>query len=240
MCECGKSYLSQPALNNHKKVKHPETLEGMEKRGRGRPRKYYPNPSGDFENTKYEPFFTAENRLKPETEEKNDLEKISNEVFDYLYNGAHKEGLEGEITEMKNMPILDKLSKNTPTEENNSEDKSKCNCDTAFYQYLWEAKDKTNQKYFTFMIKFVILFRECFNKVNKEKKDANPEANDSTKLPPETLPEICNDFYSVFMDKNDFFGFNEDEKTEMIELIQHFCIWLYKNGYTKSKLSLAG
>jgi hypothetical protein len=26
---------------------------------------------------------------------------------------------------------------------------------------------------------------------------------------------------------------------EILDLIQHFCIWLFKNEYTKSKLSLA-
>ena len=26
-CDCGKSFLSQPALNNHKKTKHPELLK---------------------------------------------------------------------------------------------------------------------------------------------------------------------------------------------------------------------
>jgi hypothetical protein len=38
MCECGKSYLSQPALTNHKKTKHDQNNSGL-KRGRGRPRK---------------------------------------------------------------------------------------------------------------------------------------------------------------------------------------------------------
>lgn len=37
-CECGKSYLSQPALTNHKKTKHDQNSSGL-KRGRGRPRK---------------------------------------------------------------------------------------------------------------------------------------------------------------------------------------------------------
>lgn len=37
-CECGKSYLSQPALTNHKKTKH-ENGNNSTKRGRGRPRK---------------------------------------------------------------------------------------------------------------------------------------------------------------------------------------------------------
>ena len=36
--DCGKSYLSQPALTNHKKTKHDYNING-EKKGRGRPRK---------------------------------------------------------------------------------------------------------------------------------------------------------------------------------------------------------
>ena len=42
-CEhCLKSYLSKPALNNHMNTKHAEILKQMniEKRKRGRPRKY--------------------------------------------------------------------------------------------------------------------------------------------------------------------------------------------------------
>jgi hypothetical protein len=39
-CECGKSYLSQPALNNHRNTKHRESEQNCEKRPRGRPRKY--------------------------------------------------------------------------------------------------------------------------------------------------------------------------------------------------------
>ena len=38
VCECGKSYLSLPALTNHKKTKHDSDKSG-EKRGRGRPKK---------------------------------------------------------------------------------------------------------------------------------------------------------------------------------------------------------
>ena len=42
------------------------------------------------------------------------------------------------------------------------------------------------------------------------------------------------------MELNSFFGLNEHEESkEIIEIIQHFCIWLFKNEYTKSKLSLA-
>jgi hypothetical protein len=59
-------------------------------------------------------------------------------------------------------------------------------------------------------------------------------------LPPEGLPDLCNEFYGEFMEPNNFFGISElEEKNEIVEIIQHFCIWLFKNEYTKSKLSLA-
>ena len=51
---------------------------------------------------------------------------------------------------------------------------------------------------------------------------------------------LCNEFYGEFMEKNNFFGIYEpQDRNEIIEIIQHFCIWLFKNEYTKSKLSLA-
>ena len=100
--------------------------------------------------------------------------------------------------------------------------------------------NQTNKKYFSFMLKFVLLFRECYNiSKNKEKKEDEKKFVTNS-LSPEELPNLCNEFYGEFMEQNDFFGINEkDEKNEIVEIIQHFCIWLFKNGYTKSKLSLA-
>ena len=88
------------------------------------------------------------------------------------------------------------------------------------------------------MTKFILLFRECYDvSKNKEiKKEERKAVTNSIK--PEELPDLCNEFYMEFMEPNGFFGMNED-KNEIIEIIQHFCIWLYKNGFTKSKLSLA-
>lgn len=81
------------------------------------------------------------------------------------------------------------------------------------------------------MTKFVILFRECFD------KNKNKESKITGELSPEGLPDLCNEFYGDFLETNNFFGI--DEQDEIIELIQHFCIWLFKKDYTKSKLSLA-
>ena len=117
--------------------------------------------------------------------------------------------------------------------------KNKKTCDEVFYEYLYTFKDKANEKYFTLLTKFVILFRECYD-INKKKEKEGQKESVTDKLIPEGLPDLCNEFYGEFMEPNNFFGIdNQEEKNEIIEIIQHFCIWLFKNDYTKSKLSLA-
>jgi hypothetical protein len=89
------------------------------------------------------------------------------------------------------------------------------------------------------MVKFIILFRESFN-ISAKKNDNSLMTEYSTIVNAENVPDSCNEFYTDFLEMNDFFGMNSDkEKIEIIDLIQHFCIWLYKSFYTKSKLSLA-
>ena len=236
--ECGRSYLSKMALYTHQRIKHPNTSGASLIRPRGRPKKdgSSPNDKNDFETTKYDSFFTKNNRIKDEKEVL-DLDEISKEVFKNLYEGEHKEGLTS-VKDIKEIEILDKLSKNTPFEPNaNIVEGKKETCDNVCYQYLYEFKEQTNKKYFTLLLKFILLFRECFNSITNPQNFT--ENNDSTKMPPDGMPEISNTFYTEFMDKNDFFGIIEEEKEEIIEIIQHFCTWLLKNNYTKSKLSLS-
>ena len=118
--------------------------------------------------------------------------------------------------------------------------KNERSCDEVFYEYLCTFKDKTNQKYFSLMVKFTLLFRECYDiNKNKDNKDENKKSVMGT-TSPDGLPDLCNEFYGEFLEPNNFFGIYEpSERDELIEIIQHFCIWLFKNEYTKSKLSLA-
>ena len=118
-------------------------------------------------------------------------------------------------------------------------DKNEKTCDEVFYEYLSTFKDKVNDKYLTLLIEFIILFRE-FNDVRKNKDLPPDEKEDGTnRLKPDLLPDLCNGFYGEFLDSNNFFGIvKKEEREEIIEIIQHFCIWLYKNNYTKSKLSI--
>ncbi len=210
-------------------------LEGQAKRGRGRPRKYPPKVVSDFESTKYDNFFNQPNRKAEEGKTLNIPVLVQN-VFNSLYQGNYKSKLFSQPNSYQENSILNNLVKESPLPDKPKNEKT---CDDVFYEYLYTFKDKANDKYFTLLMKFVILFRECYdvskNKENQEKKEAV-----TCKLTPEGLPDLCNEFYGEFMDPNNFFDIeDEEEKNEIIEIIQHFCIWLFKNEYTKSKLSLA-
>ena len=223
-------------MNNHKKTKHPELLEGQPKRGRGRPRKYPPKTAGDFESTKYDVFFTLNNRAADEGISI-DMPSLVQEVFHFIYEGPNSNKLFSHPKTYEENPILNNLVKNS---EVSTKPKNEKTCDEVFYEYLNTFKTKTNRKFFALLTKFVLLFRECYDiSRTKDNKDEPKKAVTDT-IPPEGLPDLCNEFYGEFMEPNNFFGIDEqDEKNEIIEIIQHFCIWLFKNEFTKSKLSLA-
>ena len=209
-------------------------MEGLPKRGRGRPRKYPPKTAGDFETTKYDVFFTLNNR-EPEEGVNIDIVSLVQEVFDFLYRGQYANKLFSSPKSYKENSILNNLANN---EEFSKKSKNEKTCDEVFYEYLATFKNKTNRKFFSLLIKFVLLFRECYD-ISKNRDLEEKKAVTDT-ISPEGLPDLCNEFYGEFMEPNNFFGIYEpNEKSEIIEIIQHFCIWLFKNEYTKSKLSLA-
>ena len=157
-------------------------------------------------------------------------------VFNSLYKGDYKTKLFSQPNSYQENEILNNLATGANLPEKQKNEKT---CDDAFFEYLYSFKDKTNDKYFTLLMKFVLLFRECYD-VSKNKDVPGKKEAVTNKINPEGLPDLCNEFYGEFMEPNNFFGIEEqEEKNEIIEIIQHFCIWLFKNEYTKSKLSLA-
>jgi hypothetical protein len=195
-----------------------------------------PNAPGDFESNKFDTFFNNENRQKGSNEI--NIENVIKNVFDFIYSEDNKKKFALQPKDFNDISILKNLKENV--ENNTTKEKKDKTCDEVFYEYLHYFKDKTNEEFYTLMIKFILLFRECFNNNKNKGKEADQKENSAAVLTPEGLPELCNEFYSEFMEPNNFFGLNsETEKSETIELIQHFCIWLFKNDYTKSKLSLA-
>ena len=200
--------------------------------GRKRHRKCH----GDFETTKYELFFTSDNRAS-EKEVSIDMKELVSEIYDFLYKGPYNGKLFSHPKNYEENPILKNLVEDSDVSSKPEYEKT---CDEVFYEYLNNFKDETNKKYFSLLVKFVLLFRECYDiSKNKYNKDGAKKAVTDT-ISPEGLPDLCNEFYTEFMEPNNFFGIDElGERNEIIEIIQHFCMWLFKNEYTKSKLSLA-
>jgi hypothetical protein len=92
---------------------------------------------------------------------------------------------------------------------------------------------KTNKSYFDYIFKFVLLFRECFNKLKSS--EVNTPNEYTQMFGAESVPDICNEFIVEFMEPEEFYGLDTNE---LIEVIQHLCHWLYGNGYTTSRLTL--
>ena len=192
----------------------------------------------DFENTKYTIFFNQVNRKAEEGKNlDNDMPNLVQKIFDDLYKGNFKDKLFSCPKSVEEERILNSLLTKAELDENKQKNEKTCN--EVFYEYLKTFKDMINDKYFILMTKFVLLFRECFDLNKNKEKTEEERTNLVGTLTPEGLPDLCNEFYGVFLINNDFFGIDEKDREEIIELIQHFCIWLFKKEYTKSKLSLA-
>ena len=251
--DCDKCYLSGPALTTHRKTKHGYGTEG-EKRNRGRPKK-----DGQSDNMpitpldKFNNFFKDENR-KPD-ESLNDkiitteiikkyMENIFNQCKNDLFQNLENVGkysfysLVVENWDKEN-PFLEKECYRAMQKKDEPLIKIKSfTLDELFFMYLKEFAYKTNKDYFWFIIKFIVLFRECINLLRANFVQNNDDTSKrwySQIYNAETVPEICNDFFMDFMGPHNFFGML---KTELIELIQHFCYWLFSKQYTQSHLTL--
>jgi hypothetical protein len=257
-CDCGRAYLSALALSNHRKSKHlDEELEinfGQEesksdengKKKRGRPKKNSEFKISSFPEMHYNLFFENELRKKRNGENiiiKNFAITIFNEFFFYLQpKDQVKNTL---IKNVNNHPFLIFILKNENYTFSNIS-----TCDQIFLKYLDEISNYTNEEYFKFVFKFIVLFRECINKYkNIELENSIIILNE--KVPKEVkeftqfydaeqVPELCNEFLTDYLESNDFFGIKDDYMPEFIPIIQHFCFWLFYNNYTSSRLSLVG
>ena len=206
-------------------------MEGLS----SRPCKYPSKEPDDVYTTKYDSFFNNPPRC-PEEEKTFDVHNIIIQNFDSIYKGKYKNYLFSHPKSYDENPILKNLYDNAPISEKEKDSKS---CDEVFYEYLQTFKDKTNEKYFSLLIKFTLLFRECYE-ISKAKYLTGAKRKPVTNYKsPEGLPDLCNEFYGEFLVPNNFFGFYGNDIDEFIEIIQHFCAWLFKNEYTKSKLTLA-
>lgn len=227
-CEiCGKTYLSRPALSQHIKTKHQDRL-GEYKRGRGRPRKCESDLNSSAPNNKYKEFFNRTVCIKNSEEEGFDFRELLLKAISELYEKF------GSVLNPENKEAKDHVLYNTKVNEEETTSKN-VTYDESIIRYLQENASKVNKDYFIFMVKFCFLFRESYNRLKKKESEEQKQEDYSSLNSAEEVPDKCNDFITEFMEIHGYF---EIDSGEIIEIIQHFCRWLYENGFTTSVLSL--
>ena len=252
--ECEKSYLSIQALYSHKKNKHfPQNKKEIRKKGR--PKKNSSEFQKKYKETllylrKYNSFFNDKKRKKTENiyinlnliEEQliNIFKKYKIKLFFTIENIQNYSFYKLIINNWdKENPDLEKESLNGIHELNEIPKKiKKTNLDGIFFIYLKEVSKITNINYFYFILEFIIIFREYINElrnnyiykeIQTENKKYYTEIYNA-----ESVPNICNDFFNIFLEK---YNFTLDEN-ELMEIIQHFCYWLYKNHFSSNHLTI--
>lgn len=245
-CECGRSYLSALALSNHKKSKHEsnqiENSDEELKRKRGRPKKCSEPENSNYEEINYKMFFEKDNRGRSRNENfkiKNIIDPVFIETFLFIPNNAQFRNI-FKLTNVNEHPLY-KLIKYNQT--NNLK-----TCDGIFNKYLEEVSKQANENYSRFVIKIILLFRECINLYRNVELENSililnepvPEGiTDFTQFyDAEQIPELCNEFLTDFLETNEYFGIKPEYIKEVVPLIQHFCFWLYQNNFTSSRLSI--
>lgn len=115
-------------------------------------------------------------------------------------------------------------------------DAESCKCDEVFAEYIVKAAKFVKPEYMKKLIKFVLLFRENLNTLNRNKPNVNENENYSEVYNAEDAPDNSNEFVTDYLETED--SLFEFSKEEAVELTQNFCQWMYDNNYTCSKLSL--
>ena len=261
--DCDKSYLSIPALTNHRRNKHNYGSEG-EKKGRGRPRKdAIPCNQVNHSEDKFKRFFDLEDHRKPPKDitsslivtydiMKSQFEQIfimlskkeiftqSNDINEYSLYSLFINNWNKDVPEFDNESyVAEKIGDGNDESKNEPKKAGHCAVDGILFKYMKDISSKTNTDYFWFMLKFIIALREGLNVLGKENVDKSLITDNKKEFTQiynaATIPDLCNELFSEFFQKYEYFGLNFKE---LIEAIQHFCYWLFKNSYTQSHLTL--
>ena len=186
---CSKSYLSYPALYTHYKQKH--NTNNSLGRGRGRPKKDSNNP--EDEKNKYNPtnhtYFAMEGKTG-KTDPKNEINDCIDIAFNELYNPEKKFLIEQRnikfYSNVDDHPFLSKF-KNDIHDMNQFLNGEHEIADLVFIEYLNKMSAFCNPHYYVKLLKFVTLFREHVNLVNRyrvgELNREYTECNDSEDVP---------------------------------------------------------
>lgn len=237
-------------------------------RGRGRPKKNYGrvtklNPeSDDYFKTMdkaggpTDPLLGFEDSLvfvkKAMGEENPDFAKCKLyehlKKFGYEETPGNEENDDVEKVALRKDPALEKQYLKMSEEERNS-----LSWDDIFAVYLRETSQKVNENFYKLLLRYMIWYRECANRFGWSKLDKEGQAKGGNEDTNETedekehpidfwevnnaehIPDLWNEFITVFLEEYSF-GI---ERADAIDMTRNFCNWLYVQGHTCSKLSMA-
>lgn len=170
------------------------------------------------------------------------ITEITKSVFEDIYQ-KYPVACYNQYRHYTEHPVLHMFATGAPLD---TKPKNGKNFDDILYEYIDSCKDQANKSYFSFLLKFAVLFRECLN-LTKQKEcegeqgvtiDGCLKKEHSSMTNAENAPDLCNDFVTEFLENNNYFGIDADEdRMEIVELIQQFCYWLFANKYTQSRLT---
>jgi hypothetical protein len=233
---CKKGYLSYAALYTHRKSKH-ETEN--KQRGRGRPKKE--ENENLIEKNRYNPinftFFAKEGRTGKTnlTEINNCIDKAFIELYSECNSEINKSRNMKKYSSIEEHPFLDKFKKDAHDIYKNVINLHEI-IDRVFIDYLNKMSVFCSFTYFSELIKFVTLFREYINIVNRKTEN---DINEYTEISgAENVPNYCNSFINNFLflnGKESDFSFSKEES---IDLIQNLCYWMFDNNFTSYKICL--
>lgn len=253
--ECGKNYPSLRNLSLHRKRQHNYGQMFPQKK-RGRPPKYRKNNNKDYiYKLNYQNFFNKIKRINKNDDNENliiTLDIIKDELIKFFKD--YKNQLFLKVDKIENYSFYKLIRDNWEKEEPNLEKESlndinynlndlsqkikMTNLDGLFFLYLKEISKNTNINYFLFIIKFIVIFREF---INEYKKNLVPKNNEVGKMDyysqiynGRAIPSTCNELF-VYLSNNNYFNL---DRNELIEIVQHFCYWLFNNHYSDSHLFL--
>ncbi len=242
-CEfCTKTYLSKAALRNHMFIKHSDLVasKNIKKLKAGRPRQKSDDAYSYMVN-KYAKFWGIQKRKKDNNNSLINIEKIIKLVYDDLFiKYKLLLNFNDNIKTYKDHPLFKLFINNMNININNNVNNSYISYDLALKSYIDDIKEKTNEIYFIFIIKFLVLFRDCFNSSKNIRTIPNIKngIERSTILSAEQVPELANEFFTDYLAKKNFFEYslNLNDLTEMTELMQHLCYFLYIKNFTSLRL----
>ena len=234
--ECGKTYLSYPALYTHYKTKHPDNKSD---RKRGRPKK---EEKLKDETNIYNPYtkeFFMDESLTGKID-KSEFSNIIQKAFDNLYT------TQSNSIKIKNnnMKIYKNLNDHSFfkkfLEDKHDQYKTIINqdeiIDIVFMNYLNKISSLCNEKFYIKLISLIILFRDFINKSNEKNiEDDYTENNEA-----EEVPNFTNSFIEKFFSEKESENFLGLNYKDVEGILLNLCQWLYDHNYTSYRLSIKG